>query len=582
MNLALAGQERRLHEDIKSQVKSALVDQRRTGYSKDCVDRFCLDLCDSKSEDSWYSFTVPLPGTNQRTLFIRECYKSIKTQIDKELENEEGKLLKCVITGTPGIGKSLFLIYLAIQLIQKGERVLLIYDPLCILFEEDGNVRDYEEMANLPPKGATEFWKPKMWILFDCNLKFESDIVKVLNRSAHVVVSTSPKRGMLNDYNKPPQPITFHMPIWIFGEMEALSIMSFSENKKWNHRHDILGGIPRKIFEEFTSPELIIKQACLQCDLQKCIELVGTDSMITERNDVVHALIHIDSVSPYRSSLVKFASQTAMLYILAARASQDKLAISQLFNMVNGHPLVGTLLGYIFEPYVIELLHKGGQWPVRKLEEEPRTKAEKKNAVGACKEVVEEVPRDELFTIKASGRVDPCKDVKNGLELNQLYVPMASNFRAIDAWMPGVGVFQVTVNPRHGINAGIAEQLEVLGRVKFYWCVLPDLYWTFTKKNPKNLDQYIICFPYPDSIENPIQLLETLLEGNEEFKKACSKFENEESEALSSANDEVASLAPSKMNVDMNTAKTTYTHKKRKQVEKTVVKPKSKNQIKRR
>jgi putative protein kinase ArgK-like GTPase of G3E family len=73
-----------------------------------------------------------MPETKVKSLYIRECYQSIATSIfhhsaSSKLKDEMN--IKITITGTPGVGKSLFLFYLLHKLVTKGKRVLLIDHP---------------------------------------------------------------------------------------------------------------------------------------------------------------------------------------------------------------------------------------------------------------------------------------------------------------------------------------------------------------------------------------------------------------------------------------------------------------------
>lgn len=82
---------------------------------------------------------------------------------------------------------------------------------------------------------------------------------------------------------------------------------------------------------------------------------------------------------------------------------------------------------------------------------------------------------------------------------DQLYVPKARNYTAIDAWIPGMGAFQMTVGKRHDIKDGASEDLAMLqGAKKLYWLLPPLYYHSFTKKPPQNIEQYAMRIPYPE------------------------------------------------------------------------------------
>jgi hypothetical protein len=82
---------------------------------------------------------------------------------------------------------------------------------------------------------------------------------------------------------------------------------------------------------------------------------------------------------------------------------------------------------------------------------------------------------------------------------NKLYVPKTTNYTAIDAWIPGIGAFQMTVGKTHGIKDGAKNDLAMLGQGanKLYW-LLPPLYChSFTKKSPQDIKQYAVLISYP-------------------------------------------------------------------------------------
>jgi len=78
-------------------------------------------------------------------------------------------------------------------------------------------------------------------------------------------------------------------------------------------------------------------------------------------------------------------------------------------------------------------------------------------------------------------------------------VPKSKNYAAIDAWIPGVGAFQITVGKNHGINGRVEEDLAKLGEAnRLYWVLPPEHYQSFTKKTPQSIEQYAVMIPYPE------------------------------------------------------------------------------------
>ena len=62
---------------------------------------------------------------------------------------------------------------------------------------------------------------------------------------------------------------------------------------------------------------------------------------------------------------------------------------------------------------------------------------------------------------------------------NQLHVPKTTNYAAIDAWIPGIGAFQMTVGKKHDIKVGARDDLSMLGQGanKLYWLLVQVPYF---------------------------------------------------------------------------------------------------------
>jgi hypothetical protein len=83
--------------------------------------------------------------------------------------------------------------------------------------------------------------------------------------------------------------------------------------------------------------------------------------------------------------------------------------------------------------------------------------------------------------------------------VNQLYVPKTKNCAAIDAWIPGIGAFQMTVGKKHDIKGKAGHDLAMLGEAnRIYWLLPPLYYHSFTKKTPQDIEQHAIMVPYPE------------------------------------------------------------------------------------
>ena len=78
-------------------------------------------------------------------------------------------------------------------------------------------------------------------------------------------------------------------------------------------------------------------------------------------------------------------------------------------------------------------------------------------------------------------------------------MPITKTNASINAWIPGIGVFQTAVGKKHGINSGASVELgKLVGGNRLFWLIPPNDYNSFTKQSPYNIDQYALMIPYPE------------------------------------------------------------------------------------
>jgi hypothetical protein len=272
------------------------------------------------------------------------------------------------------------------------------------------------------------------------------------------------------------------MPTWTESELNAIASL-FPNANEWRDRFEILGGIPRHVFEVTTQPPTeLLKAACKQCKLKDCTMMIGLNSTITEKSKIVHSLIHVTSGFPFTSSSVCYASLTALKIIVRNKGDEAKRKMRNMLASCEGNPLTATLCGYIFEPYTIELLEKGGVFTCRQLVH-GNTKIE---------------PVETTLDIPSSTKTVVDKVLPKQTR-NHLYAPETKNYAAIDAWIPGIGAFQMTVGKKHDIKGGARDDLDMLdGANRLYWLLPPLYYHSFTKKSPQDIEQHAVLIPYPE------------------------------------------------------------------------------------
>lgn len=213
---------------------------------------------------------------------------------------------------------------------------------------------------------------------------------------------------------------------------------------------------------------------------------------------MAQTLIHIRSHEPYRVCNVAYASELAMQVIARTKLISNRLNMESLLSSCNGNPLAQSLCGYIFEPYCLRLLQTGGRFKFRELfsgnqKRKPKQRRKRGRQYIGDGQTIDIPPSQSALIVDR---------VEVGQRANQLYVPRTSNYTAIDAWMPGVGGFQITVGKKHDIKGGAEDDLAKLGpNGDRFFFLLPPLYFhDFKKKKPQSIKQFAILVPYPEEI----------------------------------------------------------------------------------
>ncbi|KAG2822824.1 hypothetical protein PC112_g10792 [Phytophthora cactorum] len=183
-----------------------------------CSDPFFSKFQTVDEVNSWLQFPALLPLTERQTLYIRSSYKSIAAQALSKVDPNRRKY--AVITGTPGIGKSVFVYYVMWRLIKDRKRVLL--------FEGEGNFYfDGTTMFTckaLPDKSNLQFWSPDLWCLVDS--LDPTSIPGLPYRRCSVLLASTPRRDCIGEFKKlAPTPDVFYMPLWTKEELATIAPM---------------------------------------------------------------------------------------------------------------------------------------------------------------------------------------------------------------------------------------------------------------------------------------------------------------------------------------------------------------------
>jgi hypothetical protein len=213
------------------------------------------------------------PVINQQALFVRKCYHELYEIVTK-LPTTDVQSIRILLTGTPGIGKSTFLIYFIIRHLyeftiapdpRKNPTVTFQNDKLSVV--SSGRMRDV--LILQPVKAGDEFYAfagpnivrkgtysdfraffllPTTWYLVDWKPKSQP-----VSKPATTLFALSPNSIGDEDFKDFEKVLAMRlcMPVWTYSELEKCRYHVFPElsNRSLNYIYDRVGGVPRSCLE---------------------------------------------------------------------------------------------------------------------------------------------------------------------------------------------------------------------------------------------------------------------------------------------------------------------------------------------
>ena len=480
------------HSDSLKEYIRTLTTQR--GFYTVCKNPFFIELPKAEENGRWLHLLHQIPdGLKLDRLYIRDCYRSL---LDNVITEDPVK--KTIITGTPGIGKSIFLIYLLWKLIRSRKRVIFVYHPYSVFFDGKGGVFEtipfevprYGEID--PSDHESPLWTKETYCLFDGG-EMQPQLAGVPYNSCPFVYSRSPRNDSTNELEKvDPNRIvkTYYMPRWSYDEIREVSAL-FPKASEWERCLDILGPIPRLVFQADGNVSLakeLVERAAENSDMVDLIYEVGKrDGILGQKKSVVHKAVHYMSEEPYESFWLVFASDFAIRSCFDVHKKVLRRRWEDTLTAYTKNSFTGQICGYAFQEHALQLLMAGGEFQIHTLLPNKQRGPEQKL-------VIKKSPKGIINT-------DCVRE--SDLE-NVLYVPRSKTYADIDAWIPGVGGIQITLNKSHDFKG---DQFRIdspkLGRGtgKLYWAIPQQHYEDFTGKSAAGaFVQYAMMIPDPNHI----------------------------------------------------------------------------------
>ena len=394
-------------------------------------------------------------------LYVRDCYPEYYEMVQKELE--EYQLI--TVTGTPGIGKSLFYMYYFKRYRKEhpNEKVLTASFTRerklkqCILWEAESAIEKspdlpkYSILTSIPDEACNLY-------LYDGPPDMEP------NGETKMVAFPSPNAEWLDMTAKYEGHLTVYMPNWEPLELkEANDVLDLKlKEKTLDERIALFGGTARYTLtnnEKFLQRgkkylNTALSKITTRLNAQQCFE--GTADL----DLVVHRLMHycVDVSTNRNDAQLRPASKlvaTMMNQKLDKNLEADR---QYLVNWLDGAGKASAFLAWLFENFAHEMFFKGGSFQMTSLGKTPTETVSLQvgEAAGHYKRFRMDVALDELFTASYQ-------------------MPEASNLQSIDSFVQteeGLFLFQMTTSFDH--TEDLDGILKLLNYLKLFAKVKSD------------------------------------------------------------------------------------------------------------
>lgn len=412
-----------------------------------------------------------------RKLFVRSCYDEY-FRLHFEAVANSGKKI-CVYTGSPGIGKSMFSIYVLWRLIATNEAIAAshleavgdsaaaaasansdtTFDLVDLESATDKKIKDWRENQTVFAcfiKFHTKAW----YIRRDGNVTQGNDTIPqdivFWDVPEKVPIPTDDVRGFsfaspaLSRLNEPGKHANSHvltMPPWSLDELQRLRTACFPQTTadEVETRFRMVGGKPRYIFQKIKTQEDIMTAINSVQDYQKALDFIDAG---LHADDELKSLLTVvlPRDDPGKCTL-SWASELIADSIYRRFVDSVRRDLRNFVLLGGGIAPIAVARGWTFERLVHDCLPLGNSSELEALPFNPH----------GPPNVLPALPQVQSKTFKSLREfqvVPPESDV--------FYFPEFSNLCAVDCFiMHGDVLFacQVTVSEKHKIKVHGLEQI---------------------------------------------------------------------------------------------------------------------------
>lgn len=404
---------------------------------------------------------LPYSAREIPKIFVRNCYKEV---FDLLLDSISNNRKNFCISGTPGIGKSLFFIYILHRLLTDS-----VWKPKRIVYHCETSIYVYD----LDEKIVSEFTdtdiKSNLVRVEDSLYVVDGSKTSYIRSTCVTIFISSPRSEFYKTYKTQSHAIEWCLPTWSTEEIRDCKDLCYPDlsDASFNTRFEIYGGVARYVFYDLgeTVPKKM-ENALNDIDAVKNVRHVGQSTDIfPASHTLMHMIVGDDSDRVHYQYLYTDIASRFVGEQLWIRHS--KQMIDNLQNMFGGAP--NQISGHLFEIYGHRLFASGNiSLKAKNLDD------------GVEFEFSFKSHSEHLFFGKDS--------IPSSLESNAYYEASDDvNFPAIDS-LSYQGMFQFTVAQNHPIRGVkiLKSICQLFQNPAIYFVVPKHRFLNFQKQKFKN------------------------------------------------------------------------------------------------
>jgi hypothetical protein len=432
---------------------------------------------------------LPYPQDEIKKVYVRKCYQDVFHLLIQRINLN---VKSFAISGTPGIGKSLFFVYILYRLMDDFRTKNLSLKPNRIVYQMGSTYECFDLQQQLVTR-TTKLDAEGLVREQDTFYVIDGRTSEPLVSSCVVLFISSPRSEWYKAFVKQKMAKEWYFPVWTLDELQTCQRHCYPDlpSETLQERHRICGGVARFVFhKDYSIPvPKKMRSALNDVDAVRGVKYVGeaTDIFPTSHT-LLQILVGDDEFgNAYQFTDLDVASEYVGEQLWIRHSAQ---MITNLQVMFGGSP--NEISRHLFEIYGHRVFSAGGR-----------------TIKCRCLEsgTVTEITLDALHSQRITFGKDAIPTAED-LSGNYYEPTDDDTFPAIDSLSPQ-GMFQFTVAAEHPIRGvQILRRLcELYDEPKLYFVVPPHRFAAFKKQSFKaktgtnnvaeivDLKQYVLELP---------------------------------------------------------------------------------------